>query len=368
MDTKNKAINLLSKATKLSKNQVAAALEVPPDSKLGDLAFPCFSISKQAAKEANKLAKKLKSKDFEIKSVGPYVNFFFKKGKFVSQTVKQILKEKSSYGDAVLGKGKRAMVEYPSPNTNKPLHFGHLRNMSLGNAVSNILEKAGYKVIRTNLNNDRGIHVCKSMLAYQKWGKNRKPATKSDHFVGDYYVMFSKKSNAKLEAGARELLKKWEAGDRETLTLWKKMNAWAYKGFNETYKRFGVKFDKQYYESNMYKEGKKMVQKGLGKGIFFEDGTGATLIDLSSEGLDSKVLIRSDGTTVYMTQDLYLAQLKYKDYKLDKSIYVVGSEQNYHFKVLFKDDNAFVTNMSRPTFGGLLPWVKMLVKNALESV
>ena len=336
MNPKDKVTKLLASATKLSKNQVAAALEVPPDSKLGDLAFPCFRISKQPAKEASKLAKKLKSKEFEVKAIGPYVNFFFNKGKFVQQITKDILKDKSSYGDATLGKGKKAMVEFPSPNTNKPLHFGHLRNMSLGAAVSNILEKAGYKVIRANLNNDRGIHVCKSMLAYQKWGKNRKPATKSDHFVGEFYVMFSKKSTPKLEAEAKEMLRKWEAGDKETLTLWKKMNAWAFKGFDQTYKNFGIKFDKQYYESDMYKEGRKMVQAGLGKGVFFEDGTGAVLIDLSSEGLDSKILIRSDGTTVYMTQDLYLAQLKYKDYKLDKSIYVVGSEQNYHFKVLFK--------------------------------
>jgi len=342
MNPKNKVAKLLASATKLPTKQVASTLEVPSNSKLGDLAFPCFMLSKQykraPAKIAEELASKLNSKDLEVKAAGPYVNFFFNKGKFVQDTVKTVLKQKSSYADAVLGRGKKAMVEFASPNTNKPLHFGHLRNMSIGESTSRILEKAGYDVIRVNLNNDRGISVCKSMLAYQKWGRNRKPSTKPDHFVGDFYIMFSNKAkqNPELEQEAREMLRKWEADDKSTLALWKRMSGWALKGYEQTYKRFGIKFDKQYYESQMYKEGKDMVLAGLGKGLFYEDETGATLIDLSNEGLDSKVLVRADGTAVYVTQDLYLAQLKYKDYNIDKSIHVVGSEQNYHFKVLFK--------------------------------
>ncbi len=333
---------MLSKVIDLSVGDINKAIEVPPDPKLGDLAFPCFILAKKLKKApkqiAQELAIKLKSPSLTVKAVGPYINFFFDKGKFVSRITKKALKEKNNYGYSKKYRGKRAMVEFPSPNTNKPLHFGHLRNMSIGESMSCILEKVGYTVIRANLNNDRGIHICKSMLAYQKWGRNRTPSKKSDHFVGDFYIMFSKKAkdDVKLETEAREMLRKWESGDKETLALWRKMNKWAFDGFNQTYKRFGIKFDKQYYESKMFKKGKEMVLKGLGTGLFYEDSTGAIMINLSTEGLDNKVLIRSDGTTVYVTQDIYLGQLKVEDFKLDKSIYVVGSEQNYHFSVLFK--------------------------------
>ena len=229
------------------------------------------------------------------------------------------------------------MVEYPSPNTNKPLHLGHLRNISIGDSISNILEFQNNKIIRTNLNNDRGVHISKSMLAYQKWGNNKKPNKKSDHFVGDFYVLFSKNSqkNPNLEQEAQDLLKNWEQKDKETVRLSKKMNSWALEGFKETYKKFNVKpFNKTYYESQIYKKGKQLVLKYLKKGIFKKRKDNAIIINLKDLG--EKVLLRPNGTTVYITQDLCLAQLKSYQFNLDKSIYVVGNEQDYHFQVLFK--------------------------------
>ena len=254
-------------------------------------------------------------------------------------------------------KGKRVMVEYSSPNTNKPLHLGHVRNNLLGYSVAKILEAAGYDVIKANLVNDRGIHICKSMLAWQKFGQGETPETagvKGDHLVGKYYVIFDKaykkeiealvasgqteeeaKKNAPLIKEAQEMLLKWEAGDEQVIDLWKTMNSWVYAGFTETYQRLGVEFDKFYYESNTYLLGKDIVEEGLQKGVFFQKEDGSVWIDLTADGLDQKLLRRSDGTSVYMTQDLGTAQLKYDDFQMDESIYVVGNEQDYHFKVLF---------------------------------
>ena len=254
-------------------------------------------------------------------------------------------------------KGKRVMVEYSSPNTNKPLHLGHVRNNLLGYSVAKILEAAGYDVIKANLVNDRGIHICKSMLAWQKFGLGETPETagvKGDHLVGKYYVIFDKaykkeiealvasgqteeeaKKNAPLIKEAQEMLLKWEAGDEQVIGLWKTMNSWVYAGFTETYQRLGVNFDKFYYESNTYLLGKYIVEEGLQKGVFFQKEDGSVWIDLTADGLDQKLLRRSDGTSVYMTQDLGTAQLKYDDFQMDESIYVVGNEQDYHFKVLF---------------------------------
>jgi arginyl-tRNA synthetase len=228
------------------------------------------------------------------------------------------------------------MIEYSQPNTNKPQHLGHVRNDLLGMSISNILQWVGYKVIKANLINDRGIHICKSMLAYQKWGNNQEPDVKSDHFVGKYYVMFSQKAkeDPKLEDEVKELLKKWEAGDKETLNLWKKMNEWCVKGFEQTYKDLGVDFDKVYYESQIYESGKKIVLDALEKDVFKKDKKGAIVAELEPN-LPNKVLLRSDGTSIYITQDIGLAIKKFKDYKLDKSIYVVGSSQNLYFKQLF---------------------------------
>ena len=248
------------------------------------------------------------------------------------------------------------MVEYSSPNTNKPLHLGHVRNNLLGYSLARILEANGYKVVKTNIVNDRGIHICKSMLAWQKWGNGATPEStgkKGDHLIGDFYVLFSnklKEETAALEAQgmtkeeaeaasplmqeAREMLRKWEAGDAEVRALWKRMNDWVYAGFDETYKMMGVSFDKIYYESETYLVGKAKVLEGLEKGIFYRREDGSVWADLRGEGLDEKLLLRADGTSVYMTQDIGTAKLRFDDYPINKMIYVVGNEQNYHFQVL----------------------------------
>ena len=256
------------------------------------------------------------------------------------------------------------MIEYSSPNTNKPLHLGHVRNNLLGWAVAQIAEANGNRVVKTNIVNDRGIHICKSMLAWQKYGNGETPQSsgkKGDHLIGDYYVAFDKhyraevaalkakfleegvnseeaetraKEEAPLMVEAREMLRKWEQGDPEVRGLWRKMNEWVYAGFDETYKALGVSFDKIYYESDTYLEGKEKVEEGLEKGIFYRRPDGSVWADLTADGLDEKLLLRSDGTSVYMTQDIGTAKLRYQDYPISKMIYVVGNEQNYHFQVL----------------------------------
>lgn len=248
------------------------------------------------------------------------------------------------------------MIEYSSPNTNKPLHLGHVRNNLLGNSLANIMLANGNKVVKTNIVNDRGIHICKSMLAWKKYGNGETPETsgkKGDHLVGDYYVSFDKHYKAEIaelmEKGmskeeaeaasplmqeAREMLVKWEANDPEVRELWSMMNSWVYEGFDETYKKMGVSFDKIYYESDTYLEGKEKVMEGLDKGFFFKKEDGSVWADLTAEGLDHKLLLRGDGTSVYMTQDIGTAKLRFADYAIDKMIYVVGNEQNYHFQVL----------------------------------
>lgn len=249
------------------------------------------------------------------------------------------------------------MVEYSSPNTNKPLHLGHVRNNLLGYSLACILKANGHRVVKTNIVNDRGIHICKSMLAWQKWGNGVTPALackKGDHLIGDFYVEFDKHYKAEvaelmekhnmtkeeaeaqspLMLEAREMLRKWEAGDEEVRTLWKTMNEWVYAGFDETYKRLGVDFDKIYYESDTYLEGKDLVLGGIEKGIMYRKDDGSVWADLTGDGLDHKLLLRADGTSVYMTQDIGTAKLRYQDFPIDKMIYVVGNEQNYHFQVL----------------------------------
>lgn len=248
------------------------------------------------------------------------------------------------------------MVEYSSPNTNKPLHLGHVRNNLLGFSLSQILAACGNKVVRTNIVNDRGIHICKSMLAWQKWGDNATPEStgkKGDHLIGDFYVLFDKhfrqevkglmekgmtedeaKAASPLMAEAREMLRKWEQKDPDVRALWEKMNSWVYAGFDVTYKRLGVHFDKIYYESQTYLEGKSKVMEGLEKGIMYRKEDGSVWADLTDAGLDNKLLLRADGTSVYMTQDIGTAKLRFADFPIDKMIYVVGNEQNYHFQVL----------------------------------
>ncbi|CAK7010141.1 MAG: arginine--tRNA ligase [Petrimonas sp.] len=248
------------------------------------------------------------------------------------------------------------MVEYSSPNTNKPLHLGHIRNNLLGHSLCEILKANGKRVVKTNIVNDRGIHICKSMLAWQKWGDGETPASsgkKGDHLIGKYYVLFDKKYKAELAdlqaAGlsreqaeaqsvlmeeAREMLRQWEANDAQTVNLWKMMNGWVYAGFDETYEKLGVSFDKIYYESQTYLAGKDEVLRGLKEGVFYQREDGSVWADLTHEGLDEKILLRSDGTSVYMTQDIGTAKLRFDDYPIDTMIYVVGNEQNYHFQVL----------------------------------
>lgn len=256
------------------------------------------------------------------------------------------------------------MIEYSSPNTNKPLHLGHVRNNLLGWSLAQIMEANGNRVVKTNIVNDRGIHICKSMLAWKKWGNGATPEStgkKGDHLIGDYYVAFDQhyraelaeltakfkaegmtdeeaekraKEDSPLMKEAHNMLVRWEQGDEEVRALWKKMNDWVYQGFDETYKAMGVGFDKIYYESETYLEGKAKVEEGLAKGLFFRKPDGSVWADLSNEGLDQKLLLRADGTSVYMTQDIGTADLRFKDYPIDKMIYVVGNEQNYHFQVL----------------------------------
>ncbi len=267
--------------------------------------------------------------------------------------------------------GKKILVEFSSPNTNKPLHLGHLRNNFLGASISRILETAGLEVIKANLVNDRGIHICKSMLAYQKYGEGETPETagiKGDHLVGKYYVRFDQeykkeietliqqgqteeeaKAKAPLILEAQQMLRQWEDGVPEVVELWKTMNGWVYQGFDQTYQNLGIAFDHIYYESDTYKLGKDIVEEGLSSGAFYRKDDGSVWVKLDGEGLEDKLLLRSDGTSVYITQDLGTADLKYRDYGFDQSIYVVGNEQDYHFEVLF----TILKKLNRPYAGGL---------------
>ncbi|MGV3685697.1 MAG: arginine--tRNA ligase [Daejeonella sp.] len=290
--------------------------------------------------------------DFNV--IKGFLNFSIADAYWTDRLLNTIIN--SNYGQSE-PRGKRVMVEYSSPNTNKPLHLGHVRNNLLGYSVAQILSANGYDVIKANLVNDRGIHICKSMLAWQQFGNNETPETsglKGDHLVGKYYVVFDReykkqiaellvsgateeeaKKNAPVIKQAQEMLLKWEANDPEVKELWARMNGWVYEGFGETYKRLGVDFKKYYYESDTYLLGKDIIDEGLASGVFFRKEDGSVWIDLTADGLDQKLVLRADGTSVYITQDLGTAQLKYDDFKMDESIYVVGNEQDYHFKVLF---------------------------------
>lgn len=327
----------------------------------GDFTFVVFPYLKVSKKNPEETAKAIG--EYLLANTGFVDKYNVVKG-FLNISLKktvwtQIFKsifENENHG-AGPANAKKVVVEYSSPNTNKPLHLGHMRNIFLGYSVANILKTAGYDVVKINLVNDRGIHICKSMLAYQKFGSGETPESsgiKGDHLIGNYYVRFDQeykkeieqlvatgktKEEAEKEAPilkeAQEMLRKWEEGDEEVVNLWKKMNGWVYEGFNITYDRMGVDFDQYYYESDTYLLGKDIVDEGLKKGVFHKRDDGSVWCDLSAEGLDEKLLLRADGTSVYMTQDLGTADLKYKDYQFDHSIYVVGNEQDYHFQVLF---------------------------------
>ena len=331
---------------KFEEDKIKSSIEVPKDYSKGDFAFPCFVLASTMKMPPHEIAIQIREAignpplDFEsIETEGAYINFFSNRKILALRIISKIKRLGSNFGRTEFGKEEKTMIEFPSPNTNKPLHLGHLRNMSIGESISRISEFNGEKIIRTNLNNDRGIHICKSMLAYKKWGKGKKPSKKikSDHLVGDFYVKYSKKEKVdpKIEKEAHDMLGKWESGDKETILLWKKMNKWALDGFKETYKNFGIKHDKEYFESNIYTKGREIILKGVEKGIFEKIEDGSVKLDLKKEGLGEKYLLRADGTSLYITQDIYLAYLKQKEFNLTKSYYVVGNEQNYHFDVLF---------------------------------
>ncbi len=354
----------------------------PPQVNLGDFAFHLMNLKNiipgdtqdakaqrkafQPMKKVQELAEALQELDVvdEVQIAGPYINIFVDAKKYPAEILHAILQDPSNYGHTNHGKDRRVMVEYSSPNTNKPQHIGHARNNVLGDTVSNLREAAGFEVVRANLVNDRGIHITKSMLAYQKWGEGKTPESeniKGDHFVGDFYVKFEsehKKQVEKMrengEAGedvddsqvqtpllqeAQKMLQLWEADDPEVMELWNTMTEWVMNGFRETYNRMGVTFDTYYFESNTYKLGRELVKQALENGAAHRKENGAVAMKFTDEESGEeieKVLLRPDGTSVYMTQDLGTAEQKFEDLDLDESIYVVASEQDYHFKVLFK--------------------------------
>ena len=345
--------------------------ENPPSPEMGDIGFPMFGYAKTLRKgppqiaqmAAEKLAQTVLAGQDALgtaQAQGPYLNIRLNRAVTAKSILEEFFSKKAdnfSFGRPDTLAGKKVMVEFSSPNTNKPLHLGHLRNDVLGESISRIISACGAQVRKVCIINDRGVHICKSMLAYKEQGQGKTPESegvKSDRFVGDWYVCFSKALKSEVEKlinegvkkeeaeqqapsmkKAQELLRKWEAGDVETVELWKKMNSWAIEGMKKTYARTGVSFDKYDFESENWMLGKDEVLKGLEKGIFFRQEDGAVAVDLSGEKLDKKILLRSDGTSIYITQDFGTAIKRYKDWPFDQLVYVVGSEQQYHFKVLF---------------------------------
>ena len=323
------------------------------------ITFPFAKISKKSPElTAREIGEWLKNALPEIESfnvIKGYLNIILKDDFWMEFLDKNYRNHSFGLNPQKQGQAP-VLIEFSSPNTNKPLHLGHIRNNLLGHSVAEILEATGLPVVRVNLVNDRGIHVCKSMLAWKKWSNGETPESsglKGDHLVGNYYVLFEKKykeevnqlkangldeetalRTAPLMLEAQEMLRKWEAGDAETHSLWEMMNSWVYEGFNETYKRLGISFDKIYYESETYSLGKKIVEEGFKAGVFYQKEDGSVWVDLTSDNLDHKLLLRSDGTSVYITQDLGCAELRYQEFSPQKMIYVVGNEQNYHFEVL----------------------------------
>ncbi len=347
-EIKQKIINSLRQMAGDLPSDFIFDLEVPLQEERGELTFSCFQLAKHFKKSPEKMAVELTGKfkkakiDLleKVENIGPYINFFISKEILFSSVCKEILEEEDEFGRSFLGKGQKIGIEYSAPNTNKPQHLGHLRNNLLGNSIANLLKAGGFKVTTFNLINDRGVHICKSMLAYHKWGEGRTPDSekvKGDHFVGSYYVLFEKKAkkDPSLLEEVQEMLNKWEAGDPEILHLWQKMNKWAVEGLQQTYQKIGIKFDELNFESDVYNLGKDIILKALKKGLCYKREDGAVEIDLEEYDLGKKVLLRSDGTSVYVTQDIGLAKL-YGTFKTDKFIYIVASEQNYYFNVLFK--------------------------------
>lgn len=326
----------------------------PPNVKMGDFAIECFPLAKQFRKSPKTVAEQIVARletgalIQEASAAGPYINIKVTNKALFSYACLALFTRPPFQPDSVTESKKRVMVEYLSPNTNKPLHLGHLRNGALGMAVSRLYEAVGCHVVKANLVNDRGVHICKSMLAWQKWGNGATPESegeKGDHFVGNWYVRFSREADndTSLEKQAQELLLKWEADDPETVRIWKMMNEWVYSGFSETYEKLGLEFDTFYYESQTYKHGKQAILDGMEKGILHLDQKGNTVFSLPEEsfglgenGEHKKItLLRPDGTSLYMTQDIGTTLLKAADHHLEECVFVVGSEQNYHFQCLF---------------------------------
>ena len=353
---KTHVIDRISEACRAAFGQAAEGIEIgfPPDPQLGHFAVGCFPLSKLLRKSPVEIAKTIAAaipSDEVIESTaaaGPYVNFRLSNRVFFGGAINAILAAGDRYGDAPAGRNRRVMVEYLSPNTNKPLHLGHLRNAALGIAVARMLAAAGHRVVKSILINDRGVHICKSMLAWERFGNGATPQSdgvKGDHFVGKWYVRYAVESekDPAIEKAIQEMLQKWEAGDPATLALWKQMNQWVYDGFAETYRRFGMDFDEFYYESETYKLGKDVIAEGLRKSVFVTDERGNTVyhlpekqFGLEKNGSPKKVtVLRPDGTSLYITQDIGTAILKVTQHQLDSSVYVVGSEQEHHFKCLF---------------------------------
>lgn len=351
-------------------------LRKPPAREHGDYAFACFPLAPAVQEKPAQIAEKLAAHLPKLRAVrghavaGPYLNFFVDRGQLIAGTCAEVLAAGARYGHSTALDGERIMVEFSSPNTNKPQHLGHVRNNVLGDAVSNLLAACGARVVRANLVNDRGVHICQTMLAYQKWAHGVEPAwvgKKGDHFVGDLYVWYQQvlewefaawlhargfdttslavdarekeketflRNHSVLNAEAQDLLRRWEAGDADVHTLWRRMNEWVMDGFRATYAALGVAFDRFYFESETYQLGKDIVERGLADGVFVRTDKGVVL-DLTEEKLGTKVFLRPDGTSVYITQDLGTAVMKASDYGLTQSVYVVAREQEYHFRILF---------------------------------
>jgi arginyl-tRNA synthetase len=353
---KDKILEKISSAAEKAYGQKPVQLEAgfPPNPEMGHFAVGCFPLAKQFRKSpaeiAGNIAAHIQADEIIVKAgaAGPYINLEIAGNILFGDICNHIISRDTAYGSSDMGRGRRAMVEYLAPNTNKPLHLGHLRNGALGMAVANMYQATGHWVVRANLVNDRGVHICKSMLAWQRWGNGTTPESegiKGDHFVGKYYVRYAQEAekDENLENEIQQMLQKWEAGDPPTIELWQRMNGWVYDGFAETYRRFGLIFDTYYYESNTYRLGKDVIEQGLEKKAFALDPRGNTVFFLpedefgrDKDGEPKRVtVLRADDTSLYITQDIGTAILKITDHNLDYSIYVVGSEQEYHFKCLF---------------------------------
>jgi arginyl-tRNA synthetase len=328
----------------------AIVVETPPKPEMGDIAFPMFPFARSLRKGPPVIAAEIARRVPGVPgageagtalAAGPYVNVRLAPAAVIGDILSEIAAEGASYGRGTAMSGSRVMLEFSCPNTNKPLHLGHLRNDAIGESLSRILSEAGATLRKVNLINDRGVHICKSMLAYRMFGGTATPESagvKGDHFVGDYYVKYAQyaKEHPEAEEEVRELLRNWEEGDPDVVALWRRMNGWVVAGIEESYRRTGVSFDQVYFESDVYKLGRSEILASIEKGLFQKDPDGSVWVDLTDQGMDREVLLRSDGTSLYITQDIGVAIQRSKDWPFDRLIYVVGSEQRHHFNVLFK--------------------------------